>query len=131
MEHGEATISILRRLKELGVCLAIDDFGTGYSSLSYLKHFPLDRLKIDRSFVKDIGTERDDGAIAAAVIAMAKTLGLDVIAEGVEEKEQYFFLRERGCEEIQGFFFAKPMPAEDFESLLHRGGFELPLAAGI
>ncbi|WP_120495425.1 EAL domain-containing protein [Kiloniella sp. EL199] len=105
---------ILNSLAELGVHLAIDDFGTGYSSLSYLKRFPVDKLKIDKSFVLKLDQNQDDAAITAAIISMAHAMGTKVLAEGVEEKSHMLFLKERGCEEAQGYFFAKPMPAEDF-----------------
>lgn len=105
---------ILNSLDELGVHLAIDDFGTGYSSLSYLKRFPVDKLKIDKSFVMKLDQNQDDAAITAAIISMAHAMGTKVLAEGVEEKTHMLFLKERGCEEAQGYFFARPMPAADF-----------------
>ncbi len=105
---------ILNSLAELGVHLAIDDFGTGYSSLSYLKRFPVDKLKIDKSFVMKLDQNQDDAAITAAIISMAHAMGTKVLAEGVEEKTHMLFLKERGCEEAQGYFFARPMPAADF-----------------
>jgi len=120
MDDARGTAEMLRKLRGLGVHLAIDDFGTGYSSLSYLKHFPIDRVKIDRSFVMDLEGGGDDAAIAGAIIAMAQSLNLATIAEGVETEGQLEFLRERGCEEIQGFYFGKPMAAEDFAAYLLR-----------
>ncbi len=105
---------ILNSLAELGVHLAIDDFGTGYSSLSYLKRFPVNKLKIDKSFVMNLDQNQDDAAITAAIISMAKAMGTKVLAEGVEEKTHMLFLKERGCEEAQGYYFARPMPAVDF-----------------
>ena len=113
MGDPENTIATLHSLKELGVKLSIDDFGTGYSSLSYLQKFPLDTLKIDRSFIMDIGENNDDTAITEAIIAMSHSLGLQIIAEGVETQAQLDFLRERSCEVIQGFFFSKPLPASE------------------
>ena len=104
----------LRALKELGITLSIDDFGTGYSSLAYLKRFPIDVLKIDQSFVRDIPQDRNDMEIAATIIAMAHTLKFRVVAEGVETPEQLAFLRERQCDAWQGYLFSKPLPADEF-----------------
>jgi diguanylate cyclase (GGDEF)-like protein len=118
MGNAERHIRTLHELKELGVTLSIDDFGTGYSSLSYLKRFPLDELKIDRSFVSGVDTDPDNAAIVIAIIAMAHCLGLSVVAEGVETKAQLEFLKSKACDECQGFLFAKPMSAELFEKLL-------------
>ncbi len=118
MECGDDAVAILQRLRRLGVRLAIDDFGTGYSSLAYLKHFPLDVLKIDRSFIRDIPFEPDDMAIAAAVITMGHTLGFRVLAEGVETDAQLAFLKERGCDLYQGYLASRPLAADAFERLL-------------
>jgi diguanylate cyclase (GGDEF)-like protein len=118
MNNPEDTVNILKRLKTIGVQLAIDDFGTGYSSLSYLKQFPIDRLKIDRSFINAITTDPDDQAIASAVIAMAETMKLQVTAEGVETPEQMRFLKQEKCNEAQGFHFSRPMTAADAEQFL-------------
>jgi diguanylate cyclase (GGDEF)-like protein/PAS domain S-box-containing protein len=121
MHDAESSVSVLEALKGMGVRLAIDDFGTGYSSLSYLKRFPIDTLKIDRSFVCDIASDGNDSTIVSAVIAMSRTLGQRVIAEGVETQEQLAFLRTRQCEEGQGFHFSRPLSAEDFRRLLLTG----------
>ncbi|NTV42955.1 MAG: bifunctional diguanylate cyclase/phosphodiesterase [Syntrophobacteraceae bacterium] len=118
MQNAPSTIETLRKLKAAGFRIAVDDFGTGYSSLSYLKRFPLDVLKIDRSFVSNITTDPDDAAIATAIIAMGRSLNLNVIAEGVETEEQLDFLKARGCNEIQGYLFSPPVPPERFEELL-------------
>lgn len=118
MQDAENSIKKMHYLKELGVKLSMDDFGTGYSSLSYLHQFPLDVLKIDRSFVKDIMGNSQDGAIAKAVIAMAHSMNLKVIAEGVETEEQYKFLADHGCEVIQGYLISQPVTASEFEKLL-------------
>ncbi|TAJ76042.1 MAG: bifunctional diguanylate cyclase/phosphodiesterase [Gallionellaceae bacterium] len=118
MHDVENMVNILHALKQMGVRLSIDDFGTGYSSLSYLKRFPLDILKIDRSFVNDLGTEADDGEIAKTIIAMAHALDLEVVAEGVENRRQLDFMRDFQCDFVQGYFFSKPLPAEEYARLL-------------
>ncbi len=118
MKDVPHVISILEQFKAMGIRLSIDDFGTGYSSLSYLKRFPFDLLKIDRAFVDDIGTDPDGQALCDAIISMAHSLGLGIIGEGVETREQFEFLRERGVETIQGYYVSKPMRAEDFVRLL-------------
>lgn len=118
MQNAEGTVNLLHRIKKMGIRLSVDDFGTGYSSLSYLKRFPIDTLKIDRSFVRDIATDPDDAAIVQAIIAMAKSLKLKVIAEGVETARQLAFLGKHGCHEMQGFYFSKALSAEDFTQLL-------------
>lgn len=118
MQREEETVAMLHALRAQGIRLAIDDFGTGYSSLSYLKRFPIDVLKIDKSFVDDIPYERDDMAIVTAIIAMGQALGFQVLAEGTERIEQIDFLREKGCTMYQGYFKSKPVRAEEFEKLL-------------
>ena len=126
MHDVEASMTTLDALKAMGVKLAIDDFGTGYSSLSYLKRFPIDTLKIDQSFVRDIATDVDDATIVSAVIGMGRNLNHRVIAEGVETHEQFVFLSTRQCPEAQGFLFGRPVPADDFVRLLVAGRIELP-----
>jgi len=118
VQDVEKTLSTFSALKARGVRIAVDDFGTGYSSLSYLKRFPLNRLKIDQSFVRDLTTNRDDQAIASAIINLGHSLGLVIIAEGVETEAQLQILRSLGCNEAQGYFFAKPMCAEDMAQYL-------------
>jgi EAL domain-containing protein (putative c-di-GMP-specific phosphodiesterase class I) len=115
MQDAEKAIETMRRIREQGIKLAIDDFGTGYSSLSCLRRFPLSKLKIDRSFTNDILHGEDRGAIAEGIMALARTLKLDVIAEGVEEAEQMEFLLAKGCTEGQGFYLGRPMPPEGLE----------------
>jgi len=115
MRQAEEMISILHELKAMGLYLAIDDFGIGYSSLNYLKRFPIDRLKIDRSFVNDITTDPEDAAIITAIMALARSLRLEVVAEGVETEAQQRFLRQQKCEVMQGYLLDKPIPADDFE----------------
>ena len=117
MDHSEKGVLILEELRKLGVSLVIDDFGTGYSSLSYLKRLPIDRLKIDRSFVMDIPHDKDDEAIVSSIIAIANNLGLTVIAEGVETEDQIRFLSGQVCFEVQGFYFSKPIPGIEFSRL--------------
>ncbi len=118
MDNARANVDMLHQIKEIGVALSVDDFGTGYSCLSYLNQFPLDELKVDRSFVNEIQTADDTAAIVTAIIGMAHGLGLKVVAEGVETNEQWAFLRNKECEECQGFLFSKPLPARDFGELL-------------
>ncbi|MDP1680424.1 MAG: EAL domain-containing protein [Burkholderiales bacterium] len=114
MERPEDTIRTWTTFSNMGVQISVDDFGTGYSSLSYLKRFPLDKLKVDRSFVRDIATDPDDAAIVTAIIAMAHSLNIKVVAEGVETEQQLKFLRSRGCDEYQGYYFSRPVPSAEF-----------------
>jgi len=118
MYNTDKTIQMLAELRRMGIRIAIDDFGIGYSSLSHLKQFPIDIIKIDRSFIKDIPGDKADEAITDAIIAMSKSLKIKVVAEGVETVDQLQFLRTRGCDEIQGYFFSRPVPAADFARLL-------------
>jgi EAL domain-containing protein (putative c-di-GMP-specific phosphodiesterase class I) len=118
----------LDELTALGVRFAVDDFGTGYSSLSYLKKLPIAKLKIDRSFIRDIPGDADDMAITEAVLAMARSLRLDTVAEGVETAEQMEFLRQRGCGAAQGFYISRPVGAGEIERLVHAGRAEQRLA---
>jgi len=112
MDDAPAAVSTLKQLKALGVELAIDDFGTGYSSMGYLKRFPVDYLKIDRSFVSGLGAGAEDDVITSGMVSLARALGLTVIAEGVETEQQLVQLREMRCESAQGYYFAKPLPGE-------------------
>ena len=120
MKDPKITTSSLNELKEMGVSIAVDDFGTGYSSLSCLKKFPIDVLKIDRSFVRDVATDADDAAIARTIIAMAKTLAMRVVGEGVEDIQQLEFLRNNGCDVVQGYLLAKPAPADEASIILRQ-----------
>jgi len=124
----------LRKLKNIGVRLAIDDFGTGYSCLSYLKQFPIDVLKIDRTFVNDIGVSEDGQAICGVILSIAKRLGLESVAEGIENERQLEFLVAQGCEYAQGFYFGRPMKPEDLRRLaltdVAHGPPKLAIAAG-
>ncbi|MBI5903356.1 MAG: EAL domain-containing protein [Deltaproteobacteria bacterium] len=121
MTDGESTIEVLRELKAIGVRLSIDDFGTGYSSLAYLKRMPIDVLKIDQSFVRDIAIDPDDAAIAVTIIRMAHSLKLEVVAEGVETTEQLEFLRTMQCDRFQGFLVSRPVPSVEAEVFLTKG----------
>jgi EAL domain-containing protein (putative c-di-GMP-specific phosphodiesterase class I) len=121
MKRGESTASILRTLRSRGVRVSVDDFGTGYSSLSHLRKFPIDALKIDQSFVHQIGTGGEDAIVVTAAINMAQSLKLRSVAEGVETQAELNFLRTHKCDEAQGFYFNRPVPAAEFVGLLERG----------
>ena len=123
MKQADETVAILTRLNDLGVCLSIDDFGTGYSSLAYLKRFPVQKLKVDQSFIHDVTSDANDAAIVRGIIGLAHSLGLGVIAEGVETREQRDFLRDLGCEEAQGGYFSQPLPPNEIEPLLRKSGY--------
>jgi diguanylate cyclase (GGDEF)-like protein len=131
MQHANATDSLLRALKAMGVRLTLDDFGTGYSSLSYLKRFPIDALKVDRSFVREITSNSGDAKIVSAVINMGRELQQRVIAEGVETQEQLAFLQTQECDEGQGYYFSPPVPAEEFAKLLETSAWGKPSVQGI
>ncbi len=118
MHNPARMIAVLAKIKNLGVRLAIDDFGTGYSSLAQIKHFPIDTLKVDRSFIRNIPKDAEDKAITEAIIAMGRTLSLTVVAEGVETIEQMNFLEDHSCDEMQGYYFSKPIVPEQFADLL-------------
>jgi EAL domain-containing protein (putative c-di-GMP-specific phosphodiesterase class I) len=118
MDDPDKAIQTLIQLRERGFSIAVDDFGTGYSSLGYLKRFPIDKLKIDRTFVRDLETDPDDAVIISAIIAMSHSLGIKVLAEGVETEAQLAYLNQAGCEEIQGYLTGKPMPETAFVDLL-------------
>ena len=134
MKNADFTISALNDMKKMGIHLSLDDFGTGYSSLSYLKRFPLETLKIDRSFVRDITTDPNDAAIVQAVIALAHSLKLKVVAEGVETEGQLGFLKSHGCDQVQGYYYSHPLSEENFLDILREfpqaGGFKSPLPPG-
>lgn len=122
MDDIQANSRLLEELKTSvgGLQISIDDFGTGYSSLYYLKALPIDVLKIDQSFIRDITTDPDDATITTAIINLAHNIGLKVIAEGVETEEQLAYLREKVCDEAQGYYFGRPLPANEFTTLLER-----------
>jgi diguanylate cyclase (GGDEF)-like protein len=120
MSHGESAVAVLHQLKSLGVQIAIDDFGTGYSSLAYLKRFPIDTIKVDRSFIRDIPGDPGDKKLTRAIIAMAHSLRLKVVAEGVETSDQLEFLRRQRCDSVQGYFLHRPLPEAEVASVLDR-----------
>ncbi|WP_295999910.1 EAL domain-containing protein [Rugamonas sp.] len=123
MSNAEETITVLQNLKALGIQISIDDFGTGYSSLAYLKRFPIDKLKIDIAFVREVTSNPDDAAIVLAIINMAHSMKLEVIAEGVEKDAQLAYLRRHGCDEMQGYYFSRPVSEQEFEMMLREGKF--------
>jgi EAL domain-containing protein (putative c-di-GMP-specific phosphodiesterase class I) len=128
LANADVTLSVLKELKAMGLTLAIDDFGTGYSSFSYLRQFQVSKLKIDRSFIRDVATNPNDAAITSAIISMAKGLNLKVIAEGVETPAQMSFLRTHQCDEIQGYYFSKPLAVDKVADKL-RGPAEMKVLA--
>jgi EAL domain-containing protein (putative c-di-GMP-specific phosphodiesterase class I) len=121
MQDSQSTADVLGAIKDMGVRLALDDFGTGYSSLSYIRRFPIDTLKVDQSFVRDLATNAGDASVVNAIISMGKSLNMQVVAEGVETREQLKFLRDHECPEAQGFYFSHPLAAGEFAKLLHHG----------
>ena len=114
LENDQRTVSVLNNIREMGVSIAFDDFGTGYASLNHLKQFPLNRIKIDRSFVRDLTTSQDDATIVRAIVSLSKLLGMTVIAEGIETESHLNLLEKFGCTEIQGYYFGRPMQSTDF-----------------
>ena len=129
MHDADSTARTLDRLKVLGIKVAIDDFGTGYSSLSYLKRFPVDALKIDRSFVDGLGDDSQDTAIVQSIVALARSLGVGVTGEGIETRKQWQHLAASGCQRGQGYYFSEPVAADELATLLARAEPALPLAA--
>ncbi len=127
LHKADATLQTLRTIKDMGIHMSIDDFGTGYSSLSYIKRFPIDALKIDRSFIREVTTSPEDAAITTSIILMGKSLDLTVVAEGVETRSQLEFLRVLECDEAQGYLFSRPVPAEEAATLLSTGSCTSPL----
>jgi EAL domain-containing protein (putative c-di-GMP-specific phosphodiesterase class I) len=122
MADEQATVATLMQVRQLGVRLSIDDFGTGYSAINYLKRFPFDVLKIDRTFVRGLAGNPEDQAVATAIIAMAHSLDIIVVGEGIETAEELKFLLSENCDQVQGFYFSEPLPQEDFTDLLKEGG---------
>ena len=120
MQNPERTTKVLTAIKQMGVRIAIDDFGVGYSSLAQIKRFPIDTLKVDRSFIRDLEGNAEDRAITEAIISMGKTLSLTVVAEGVETQEQQSFLLDHSCDAMQGFYFSKPIEPDQFAAFLQK-----------
>jgi EAL domain-containing protein (putative c-di-GMP-specific phosphodiesterase class I) len=118
MTDPEESIKILEQLSRMGVIVSVDDFGTGYSSMSYLRRFPIDKLKIDRSFISEIMARPDDASIVRAIVSLAHSLRLKVVAEGVETEAQLDFLKTLGCDQYQGYHFSRPLPPDEFETLI-------------
>ena len=118
LDKAEATLAMLHRLRALGVRIALDDFGTGYSSLSYLRSFPFDKIKIDRSFVSELSTNRESSAIVRAITTLADALGMESLAEGVEHESQALLLRHISCQQIQGYWLSRPVPLEQVAGLI-------------
>ena len=133
MHDAEQSIEILRELSILGVRISVDDFGTGYSSLAYLRRLPLDKLKIDRTFIREIATSRDDAAIVRAIVSLAHNLRIKVIAEGVETPDQLAYLREAGCDQYQGYHYSAPIPNDVFVAMMrdHQSAAFAPSATGL
>jgi EAL domain-containing protein (putative c-di-GMP-specific phosphodiesterase class I) len=125
IENMHHTIQALNKLRDMGLLISLDDFGTGYSSLSYLKQFPVSKLKVDQSFVRDITTDPSDASIVASIITLAHNLGLNVVAEGCETYEQLKFIRSYHCEQVQGYFFSRPLPVADATELLRIGKIKI------
>ncbi len=131
MDNTEAVLNFLQRLRRCGAKIALDDFGTGYSSLSYLRQYHFDVLKIDKSFVDDLEHSNTDLGLVASIVSMGRILGVDIVAEGVESKSQLEYLKQIGCDLIQGYYFARPMPVREFEDFLRNNQMdfvEAPLA---
>jgi diguanylate cyclase len=122
MSDPEESVNILKQLSQMGVLVSVDDFGTGYSSMSYLQRFPIDKLKIDRTFINDVTSSNDDASIVSAIVSLGHTLKLKVIAEGVETPEQLEFLQMLGCDQYQGYHHSAAMPASEFAELIRHGG---------
>jgi EAL domain-containing protein (putative c-di-GMP-specific phosphodiesterase class I) len=131
MGDAEHSIEILQRLKSLGVRISVDDFGTGYSSLAYLRRFPVDKVKIDGAFIRDLSTNSEDASITLAIIDMAHRLNLRVVAEGVETEEQMEFLRRNGCDQVQGHSVARAKPVRELEKLWHQTRGVAPEVSGL